>query len=92
MIECINREYICDVVRERRDNSCGAECYAYNRVLEDIAEAPTVKPKRGRWRSTYPVTCSACGGYAATDYEDANRYEAWLSPYCPNCGAQMNEV
>ena len=90
MIECVSKEYMRDIVRDRRDNACGAECYAYNRVLEDIDEAPIVKAKRGRWMSTYPVTCSACGGPAATDYEDANTYEAWLSSYCPNCGAQMS--
>lgn len=91
MIEYISKEYIKNIILERWSNSHGAESYAYSHVLEDIDEAPTTKPKRGRWMNTYPVTCSACGGYAATEYEDANRYEAILSPYCPHCGAQMCE-
>ena len=91
MVECMTKEYIRNIVLDYRDTSCGAECYAYNRVLNSIDEAPAVKEKRGRWMSTYPATCSACGGYAATDYEDVNRYDPWLSPYCPNCGAHMTE-
>ena len=91
MIEYIRKDYIKNIILERWSNSHGAESYAYSRVLDCIEEAPVMKAKRGRWMNTYPVTCSACGGYAATEYEDANTYEAVLSPYCPNCGAQMNE-
>ena len=87
MVECITKEYIRNIVQDHRDNSCGAECYAYGVVLDDIDAAPAVKEKRGRWVSTYPVTCSVCRCHAAMDY----KYDIWLSPYCPNCGAHMTE-
>lgn len=63
-------------------------------VEQAIVEAPTVdavEVKHGRWIKGYPIHCSVCGGAAPTDYEDCNRYEAWLTPYCPNCGADMRE-
>jgi hypothetical protein len=43
----------------------------------------------GEWLPGYPICCSVCGGPAATDYEDCNRYEAYLTNYCPHCGAKM---
>ena len=43
----------------------------------------------GEWLPGYPIHCSVCGGPAPTEYEDCNRYEAWLTKYCPNCGAVM---
>ena len=43
----------------------------------------------GEWLPGYPIHCSVCRGPAPTDYEDCNRYEAWLTNYCPNCGALM---
>lgn len=58
----------------------------------DFAESvDAVEVVHGEWKTGYPITCSVCGGYAATEYEDANIYEAWLSPYCPNCGADMRK-
>ena len=62
-------------------------------VLRAIDSAPTidaVEVVHGQWLQGYPIHCSVCGGYAATEYEDVNTYEAWLSPYCPHCGAKMD--
>lgn len=64
-----------------------------SRFLDQIDQQPdvdAVKVMHGRWMQGYPMSCSVCGGAAATDYEDANRYDAWLSQYCPNCGAKMD--
>ena len=58
-------------------------------LLDEVPAADVAPVVHGRWETGYPITCSVCGGYAATEYEDANIYEAWLSPYCPNCGAKM---
>lgn len=58
--------------------------------LENQPTVDAVEVVHGRWLQGYPVSCSVCGGAAATDYEDVNRYEAWLTPYCPNCGARMD--
>jgi hypothetical protein len=44
-----------------------------------------------KWLHGYPICCSACGGPAPTEYEDCNRYEAWLTSYCPHCGATMTQ-
>ena len=66
----------------------------YKDLADFILSAPAadVAPVvHGEWVKGYPITCSACGGYAATEYEDANIYKAWNSPYCPNCGADMRK-
>lgn len=53
---------------------------------------PTVEPKHGRWikrnewqTKTYKRLCSNCGEVAY--FCGAGNY-----PYCPNCGARMDEV
>ena len=56
-------------------------------LLLDVEAVPVV---HGRWLQGYPIYCSVCNGSAATEYEDCNRYEAWLSLYCPHCGAKMD--
>lgn len=51
-------------------------------------------PKHGRWISTastltgYWHKCSGCGGVAIPYYNGQDI----LSPYCPWCGARMDEV
>lgn len=62
-------------------------------VEQAIIEAAAVDAKEAvhaQWLTGYPVYCSACGGAAPTDYEDCNRYEAWLTAFCPHCGAIMD--
>jgi hypothetical protein len=66
---------------------------SFRRAVDHLREMKTVdavEVAHGKWLQGYPVHCSVCGGPAATEYEDANRYEAWLTPYCPNCGARMD--
>lgn len=54
-------------------------------ILERIANAPTVEPKRGEWewdnRHVYPK-CSACENYKKGTDE---------TNFCPNCGADMRK-
>ena len=76
---------------------CLHECYAngmddYEPCNFFLDKRKYAEQKHGRWMPGYPMSCSVCGGSAATDYEDANRYDAWHSPYCPNCGAKMDGV
>ncbi len=64
---------------------------------EDIDRAPTVDDvapvRHGRWALdtahteeiyAHPVKCSVCGRTEVLGYET-------LTPYCPNCGAKMDE-
>lgn len=63
-----------------------------NMVEEFVKRTSAVDAREvvpGKWLRGYPIHCSLCGGAAATEYEDANRYEAWQSPYCPHCGQPM---
>ena len=95
MREYISKDYINKRLEAMLADAWGAEHYAYGRMRDEIKYAPVdeiVHFQIGKWMKGYPICCSVCGGAAATDYEDANRYEAWLSPYCPNCGARMMEV
>lgn len=52
-----------------------------------IINAPTIEPKRGRWKRTnaYPniIFCDECG----EPFEKSNSSDKWN--YCPNCGARM---
>ena len=62
--------------------------------LDMAIEALEVEPKHGRWISTastltgYWHKCSGCGGVAIPYYNGQDI----LSPYCPWCGARMDEV
>lgn len=72
----------------------------YNKGVTDAYNAlfdlPTIEaePKHGRWVSTtstltgYWHKCSVCGGLAIPYYNGQDI----LSPYCPWCGARMDEV
>lgn len=66
--------------------------HSLNLVEEFVKRTPAVDAREvvpGKWLRGYPIHCSLCGGAAATEYEDTNRYEAWLSPCCPHCGQPM---
>ena len=60
-------------------------------MFEIIDRQPTAEPKTGKWMFPDPPIhkpiCSECGepciGVHAFDYK--------LTPYCPNCGAKMEE-
>ena len=55
--------------------------YAY--VQKMINDAPTVEPKKGKWRnyngSTLMFCCTSCEDYITNA----------KSNFCPNCGAKM---
>ena len=58
---------------------------AYKSQIDDL---PTIERKTGKWEQDNPFTkprCSECGepcfGLHGFDYT--------LTPYCPNCGADM---
>lgn len=92
MNEYISKEYIRNVELKRWSDACGAESYAYSRVLEDIAEAPmanVAEVKRGRWYLADDedgLVCSECGEDFCNVYLEVERFK-----YCPNCGAYMRE-
>jgi len=60
-------------------------------MREWLNEMPTVGPKKGKW---IPITngrmgfeCNQCRNYAPS-YQNGVE---WLSDFCPNCGARMEE-
>ena len=59
------------------------------KALESIPAADVREVKKGRWvedRALGPI-CSVCGETAAAGYDE----EPWPTPYCPFCGARMEE-
>jgi hypothetical protein len=91
MNEYISKEYIRNIVQKHWDDSCGAECYAYSVVLDDIDVAPiadVVEVKRGKWvwkdfgdhAGFLTLCCSECLDTCGAR-ENAS--------YCSNCGAKM---
>ena len=66
---------------------------AYGYVdVKQIADAPTVDAspvRHGRWKCNKP--CPVCGEDRFKGL-DADIWADWEPPYCPNCGAKMDEV
>lgn len=68
----------------------------YNGAISDVADMLTHFPaadvaevRHGRWvKDEFGSRCGACGLYAYRDKFD----KPWESPYCPNCGAKMDDV
>lgn len=92
MNEYISKEYIRNIVLKRWSDSCGAECYAYGCVLDDIEDMPTVdvvEVVHGRWvyETSFPdsdvCNCSICDQIMQTA-------KGVRMNYCPNCGARMD--
>lgn len=52
-----------------------------------VVEAIKRNMVHGRWLLGVPITCSLCRKPAA---EHDSPITAWLSPYCPWCGAKMD--
>ena len=78
------------------------EVFIVDDVYEGLDELSTIKPDRkvGRWiplqlsMAHPPYQCSCCFRNAPMVETGSlvNRYlEALLTPYCPNCGAKMEE-
>ena len=65
--------------------------YGYVDALQ-IAIAPTVDAvpvRHGQWECQKP--CPVCGEDRFKGL-DADIWADWEPPYCPNCGARMDEV
>lgn len=81
MNEYISKEYIHNIELKRWSDACGAESYAYSRVLEDIAEAPIIEVKRGHW------IVGLDGSYMCSECGKIHRYE--IGHYCTVCGSKL---
>ena len=102
MNEYLSKDYIRNIVQKHWDDSCGAECYAYRCVLDDIDEAPiadVVEVKHGYWINTPPYyasngqynkgqECSACHAF----FVSPGNTPYSNHPYCPECGAKMKNA
>ena len=96
MAEYINREVLRDeLLNISIDTSnlygCGV-LEGLDRATKRLNEQPAadVAPVRhGRWECNKP--CPVCGRDRFEGL-DADIWADWEPPYCPNCGAKMNEV
>ena len=93
MDKYIRKEHIRNAVQKRRNDSCGAECYAYSRVLDDIEATPVETILHGNWiwsQKDFEYRCSCCS--CTFDYNSTygifdHNFE--YANYCPHCGAIM---
>ena len=66
-------------------------------VLEFVKNSPAVETvKHGKWeldRNKGYVCCTQCGGERPLRYKDGGTFhkENFQSPYCPYCGAKMDD-
>ena len=63
-----------------------------------VATMPTIEAepiRHGHWIECLTSDhwkCSKCGDRAPIYWDGENmNYAEWLAPYCPNCGAKMDE-
>ena len=71
--------------------ACAEGAYGYVDAKQ-IADAPTIDAapvRHGRWKCNKP--CPVCGEDRFKGL-DADIWADWEPPYCPNCGAKMDEV
>ena len=72
-------------------------CIPMDEVIDYLKDHGVTVQKHGRWVSL--TDCSNAGVYCSEchkkvykeDYARANRKNKLRSPYCPNCGAKMDE-
>ena len=59
-------------------------------LIDNLPAADVAEVKHGRWieEKGKVAKCSVCK--KETEADIWGQY--WLSPYCPNCGARMDEV
>ena len=71
--------------------ACAEGAYGYVDAKQ-IASAPSIDAslvRHGRWKCNKP--CPVCGEDRFKGL-DADIWADWEPPYCPNCGAKMDEV
>lgn len=70
-------------------------------VIDRVQTADVVERKRGKWINCVNSEhwkCSQCGCRAGFWFNEENSSEwekdmsEWLSDFCPNCGAEMEEM
>lgn len=70
----------------------------YERVIEEIDNAPTVEPKQGKWDEIcepfgwddiLSARCSVCGESYPYPEDTGFNDIVEMFKYCPNCGAKM---
>ena len=65
------------------------------KVINHLMDMPSAEPERknGKWidcRSSEHWKCSECEERAPMYWDSENMsYSEWISPFCPNCGADM---
>ena len=57
--------------------------------LRDMKAADVAPVRQGKWKCNKP--CPVCGEDRFKGL-DADIWADWEPPYCPNCGAKMDEV
>lgn len=87
------------IVRELVAYSCGVQIpspstlcgYAAEVIEEQAKEIERLRAQivHGRWENGNPI-CPVCGGNKFKDL-DADIWSDWQPPFCPNCGAKMDE-
>lgn len=73
--------------------SCINDSICEGQAIDALSELPTIDPvKHGMWLSEDGMEfhCSVCD-FSAEKVLDGNQIGLLLSPYCPNCGARMDE-
>lgn len=86
MDDYISRQSVIDLITSRYENPeiCEAE-------IKSIKAADVAPVVHGRWER-YDIIeryrCSACKNHSA---KDVTGWEPFLSKFCPNCGAKMDE-
>lgn len=93
--DCIRRQAAIDAIGNVPDYDDGMVWEALSHAQRDVALLPsvTLQPKMGWWNKSmddysYFYTCSCCGQRIAKNGFGDNLF----SPYCPECGAKMQEV
>ena len=93
MNEYINKQYIRNTVQTYLDTSCGAEYYAYDRVLDEIDRAPLTEIKQGEWTEEkydhWSYSWGRVGSHSYT-YKCSECSKSFSLPhnYCPDCGSK----
>lgn len=91
MDDLISRQAAIDALNDEYHGMISDESMKIYQIINWLDNLPSAEPqkrKTGRWiRDEFGSRCGSCGLYAYRDKFD----RPWESPYCPNCGARMEE-